>query len=84
MAMSENQIRAELRQSFSAYATVIRRAAIVLGGRLAVAKSQAEIAKLSPEEFSEIAREEAALADRRMAADAAALHPTVPFLSEVS
>ena len=83
MAMSEDQIREAMRRSFSAYATVTRRASIVLGGRLAVAKAEAELAKLPPEDFEAIAREEAALADRRMASDATALHPVVPFLSEV-
>ena len=84
MSMSEDQIRKSMRRSFSAYATKTRRAALVLGNALTVLRSEAELAKLSAEEFGQIAREEAALADRRMAADAAALHPTAPYLSEVS
>ncbi len=84
MAMSENQIREAMRQSFSSYATKTRRASLVLGNSLAVLKSEADLAKLAPGAFGVITREEMARSDERMQADAAAFHPVVPFLGEVS
>ncbi len=84
MAMSENQIREAMRQSFSSYATKLRRASLVLGNNLAVLKNEAELAKLSPGAFGALTREEMGRSEDRMQADAAAFHPVVPFLNEVS
>jgi len=84
MAMSENQIREAMRQSFSSYATKLRRASLVLGNNLAVLKNEAELAKLAPGAFGAIAREEVERSDERMRADAAAFHPVVPHVSEAS
>ncbi len=84
MAMSEDQIRESMRRSFSAYATKMRRASLVLGSNLSVLKNEAELAKLEGDAFGRIAREEMSAADQRMKADAVTFHPAVPYLSEVS
>jgi hypothetical protein len=83
MAMSEEQIRVAMRQSFSAYTTKMRRASLVLGSNLSVLKGEADLAKLEGDAFGKIAREEMSAADQRMTADAATFHPAVPFISEV-
>ncbi|MEP1330127.1 hypothetical protein [Pseudophaeobacter sp.] len=84
MAMSEDQIREAMRQSFSSYATKMRRASLVLGSNLSVLKGEAELAKLAPDTFGRIALEEVDRSERRMKVDAATFHPVIPFLREVS
>ncbi|KPD10884.1 hypothetical protein [Phaeobacter sp. 11ANDIMAR09] len=84
MSMSEDEIRANLKEGMSLYATKLHRANLVLGNRLAVLRREAEMSKLPEGRFTQIAREEGEAADRRMEANARTFHPVTPFLQEVS
>ncbi|QBR36049.1 hypothetical protein ETW23_07745 [Leisingera sp. NJS201] len=78
MATTKDDIRDGLRRSFSAYATRQGRAYRMLGGRLAILKQNAALAKISGEEFAELSREEMERAMQRMEAQQQALHPVAP------
>lgn len=84
MALTEDEIRANLKEGMSLYATKLHRANLVLGNRLAVLRQEAELSKLPEGRFTQIAREEGEAADRRMQSNADSFHPVTPFLQEVS
>lgn len=84
MALTEDQIRANLKEGMSLYATKLHRANLVLGNRLAVLRQEAELAKLPEGRFTQIASEEMEISSRRMQADVQSFHPVTPFLQEVS
>ncbi|WP_281955444.1 hypothetical protein [Pseudophaeobacter arcticus] len=69
MALTEDEIRASLKEGMSLYATKLHRANLVLGNRLAVLRQEADLAKLPDGRFDQVAREEMEVADRRMKAD---------------
>ena len=79
MAMTPDQINADLARAFSTYASKTRRAGLVLGNRLAVLKREASLAHLDPTAFDLMARHHMEAADARMRSDVAIFHPvTVP------
>ncbi|MEP0153570.1 MAG: hypothetical protein ABJV68_27095 [Paracoccaceae bacterium] len=84
MALTEDEIRASLKEGMSLYATRLHRANLVLGNRLAVLRQEADLAKLPDGRFDQVAREEMEVADRRMRANVQICHPVTPLLQEVS
>jgi hypothetical protein len=84
MALTEDEIRASLKEGMSLYATKLHRANLVLGNRLAVLRQEADLAKLPDGRFDQVAREEMEVADRRMQANVQICHPATPFLQDVS
>ncbi|UWS78495.1 hypothetical protein N1037_14600 [Phaeobacter sp. G2] len=84
MELTEDEIRASLKEGMSLYATRLHRANLVLGNRLAVLRQEADLAKLPDGRFDQVAREEMEVADRRMRANVQICHPVTSFLQEVS
>ncbi|WP_405111023.1 hypothetical protein L0Z65_04085 [Phaeobacter sp. BS52] len=81
MAMTQSEIQTALHSAFSSYATKMRRANLVLGNSLVVLRREAEIAKIAPEAFDAMAREEMNQADKRMRDDLVQ-HPVAAPIAE--
>ncbi|AHD03091.1 hypothetical protein [Leisingera methylohalidivorans] len=86
MPTTKDDIRDGLRRSFSVYATRQGRAYRMLGGRLAILKQNAALARISEEEFAELSKEEMERAAQRMEARQQDFHPVtaVPAVEEVT
>ena len=84
MAMTPDQINADLARAFSAYATQQRRAGLVLGNRLAVLRNEAKLARLTNADFDRMARAQMEISDARMRSDVSRLHPVAAVAVEAS
>ncbi len=84
MAMTPDQIQADLARAFSAYVTVTRRAGLVLGNRLAVLRNEAKLARLTNADFDRMTRVQVEISDARMLSDVSRLHPVAAEAVEVN
>ncbi|TNJ40476.1 hypothetical protein [Phaeobacter sp. B1627] len=84
MAMTPEEIEADLARAFSHYAARQRRAGLVLGNRLAVLKNEAGLARIHGAEFDAMARRQMEAADARMRANVQTDHPVVAVKQEAT